>query len=660
MKASETKFQHVIEGTKQYVVPLFQRPYSWDIREWSLLWDDLLWLSENREPKSHFIGSIVTMPTVSVPEGVTKYLLIDGQQRLTTIFIILALLRNQASFEQNHDLSQEIEQNLLINRFKKGNDYFKLLPTQVNRLAFTCLMDRNQECPDEIEEDKITACYMFFQRKLMRKKIEIQALYHIIVNRLSVVSIVLDYDDNPHLVFESLNAKGRPLTQPDLIRNFFFMRVDPTEQEYFHAQYWQPMEAALNHNLTDYIRHYLMRNGTIVKQDDVYFTLKDQVKQDQVKAALKDLFEFSKYYVYLLDPNREAHPKLGMALTRLKRLEVTTAFPFLLNCYREYDEERISVDEFEKILDILENYMIRRFVCNRPTSLLNKVFPLLYTQALTQGASNLVDGVRAILQLRDYPKDSEFRARLLDNRLYGSGERLQKTKLILERLELAHGHKEKIALDSLTVEHVMPQTITDWWRDHLGEDYETQHELYLHTLGNLTLTGYNSEMSNGSFFEKKKRLLASHLELNSHFDALKSWDKEAIQQRGEVLASIALNVWVYFGTAPDESMATNDVKGKTPKMLTILGQHITVKSWVDVQENTLGTIAELEPDAFINLAQQYPRFISLEQQQFRRSRQLRNGYYIESNLSSRDIYRFCMQAVEASGLSSEDWSVETD
>lgn len=656
MKASETKFQPIIEGTKQYVVPLFQRPYSWDKKEWEVLWDDLVWLCENEEPTSHFIGSIVTMPTVSVPEGVAKYLLIDGQQRLTTIFILLTLLRDVARNSHDHDLAQEIEQTMLVNPFKKSGDYFKLLPTQIDRDEFkTLITDSNTNL-----NGRIFQCYQFFERKLKQNNVKITALNKIVTTRLSVVSIVLDYDDNPHLVFESLNAKGRPLTQSDLIRNYFFMRIHADDQEETHAKYWEPMQLALGENLTECIRHYLMRNGSIVKQGDVYFTLKDRVGQSDALKYLKEIAIFAGYYRKFLSPKDEEDSKLRNALARLKRLEVTTAYPFLLNCYHDYAQGSISANELLEILQTVENYVIRRFVCNVATSQLNKIFPVLYQQAQLASPPSLVAGVRSVLQSRGYPKDGEFYTRLIDSKLYGAGERLVKTKLILETLETAYAHKEQIPFENLTVEHVMPQTITEWWQEHLGEDWLADHELYLHTLGNLTLTGYNSELSNDPFPKKKQHLLNSHLELNRYFQNVAVWNRAMIEERSKALADLALSMWSYFGETQTVPTSAENVTGRVPKVVEILGQRITVSSWRDVEAHTLNTIAELEPDLFAQLAVEYPRFISADKGKFRRSRQLSNGFYVEVNLSAKDIYRFCNQVIDSIGLSSDDWIVETD
>ena len=659
MNASETKFQPIIEGTKQYVVPLFQRAYSWKKENWSVLWDDLLWLCENSEPKSHFIGSIVTMPTVTVPEGISKFLLIDGQQRLTTLFILLSAIRDKALSDGLEDLSREVQMTMIVNPFKSGLDHHKLLPTQTDRALFESLILSR----DFDNQSRITECYSFFERKLKTSTVDLLNLTSVITNRLSVVSIVLDYDDNPHLVFESLNAKGLPLTQSDLIRNYFFMRIHVDEQDSIYRQYWQPMQEMLGENLTEYIRHFLMRNGTFVKQSDVYYTLKDRIGQTIALDFLKEIYKFSNYYYRLLFPENEATTELRYHLERIKRLEVTTAYPFLLNCYNEYAEERLSLEGFQTIFGYLENYLIRRFVCNYPSNQLNKIFPVLFDQAKLSAPNDLVEGVRLTLQQKDYPKNLEFRSRLIESKLYGSGDRRVKTKLLLETLETFFEHKEQASFDNLTIEHIMPQTITEWWQNELGEDWQVTHELWLHTLGNLTLTGYNPELSNADFPTKQNLLNQSHLELNKYFGNLSVWNQTEIERRSSKLADEALEIWVYFGDSQSSVDSTNiidEVTGKVPRVVSILGQTNTVASWRDVLESTMNTIGLVEPEAFELLANNYSRFISADSVSLRSSRQLQNGYFIETNLSAKSIHRFCVQALESIGLTKEDWIVETN
>ena len=654
MKASETKLQPIIEGTKQYVVPLFQRSYDWNKKEWEVLWNDIIELCETNNPRTHFIGSIVTMPTISVPEGVTKYLLIDGQQRLTTIFILLSLLRDNAKQIGQQELAEEINNTLLVNPYKKDFDYFKLQSTQVDKVSFQKLI-----LSESLEnQDNITNAYKFFERKLRQSSLNIQTVKKIIVNNLSVVSIVLDLDDNPHLVFESLNAKGRPLTQSDLIRNYFIMKIHINEQEEIYSQYWKPMQDNLGESLTEFIRHYLMKDGRQVKQSDVYFSLKDIVNKGNVLECLKDIAIFAKYYQKLLYPEYEVNINIRRALNRLSRIEVTTAYPFLLNCYDGYSQKKITADEFVNILKTLENFMIRRFVCNIPTNQLNKIFPPLYSQVHSNGLGNFVDGMKSILQNKGYPKDAEFKARLLDTKLYGAGDRAVKIKLILESIEESYDHKEQVSFDDLSIEHVMPQTLTEYWQNHLGDDWEITHELLLHTIGNLTLTAYNPELSNDDFESKRNWLSNSHLEINKYFKDKSAWKKEDIEKRSQRLTEIVLSIWTYFGDETTTEKDKGDVTWTIPKELLILGQRFSVQTWRDVLEHTMNTIAELEPEKFEQIMQQFPRFVGKDKNRFRAVRKLKNDIFIEVNMSAKSIQSLCFQALESIELTADDWVIE--
>lgn len=657
MQASETKLQQIIEGTKQYVVPLFQRPYSWKKSEWQALWNDLVELCKADNPRPHFLGSIVTMPTTSVPEGVSKYLLIDGQQRLTTVFILLSALRDTAK-QSDEELAAEINNTILVNPYKKDLDYYKLQPTQVDRVAFYQIINSETQ----VDESGILECYRFFEKKLRQSvlSLEFQRIKKVICTNLSLVSVVLSADDDPYLVFESLNAKGRPLTQSDLIRNYFFMRIHTDSQESVYAQYWQPMQELLSGNLTEFIRHYLTRTGVEVKQSEIYFEIKERIGISDALSYLKDLCIFSEYYSRLLNPERESRETVRKYLCRLNRLEVATVYPFLLNCYDDWMKDRITEQEFISVLQVLENFILRRFVCNIQTRGLNRIFALLYSQVSKDtdlAADNFLERLKLTLQNRDYPKDAEFRARLVDVKLYG-GNRSEKCKLILESIEESFKHKEQVSLNGLSIEHVVPQTLTSWWREHLGEDWAVTHELLRHTLGNLTLTAYNSELSNDSFELKKNHFQNSHLELNQYFQLKQSWSREAIEERAECLADIALRIWSYFGDESAQPSQSNRSTGTIPKSLCFFGQENVVRSWRDVLEVTLNTIADLEPDSFNEIMQQFPRFIGWDEKDFRSVRQLHNGAFIEVNLSAQNIYAFCMKAIETADLSIEQWHVE--
>lgn len=656
MQASQTRLQQIIEGAKQYLVPLFQRPYSWEKSQWEALWSDVVELCAVDEPRPHFMGSIVTMPTTSVPEGVSKYLLIDGQQRLTTVFILLSALRDRAK-ELEEELAIEIDNTLLVNPYKKGLDYYKLQPTQSDREAFHHIIHSQPH----IEGNGISECYLFFQKRIRQSGIEFQKIKKVICNNFSLVSVVLSSEDDPYLVFESLNAKGRPLTQADLIRNYLFMRVHTSSQQSVYADYWEPMQKLLGENLTDFIRHYLTKSGIDVKQSEIYFEIKERISKSDALSYLKDLYIFAEYYARLLNPELEIKENVRKYLYRLNRLEVSTVYPFILNCYDDWTQFRITEEKFIDVLTIVENFIIRRFICNIQTRGLNRIFALLYSEVskkFSLASDDFVDRLKLSLQSRDYPKDAEFKARLMDVKLYG-GNRSEKAKLIFESIEESFKHKEQVSLHKLSIEHIMPQTLNEWWKEHLGADWAVTHELLRHSLGNLTLTAYNPELSNYDFLSKRTHYQNSHLELNKYFWDKESWRREDIEVRAEHLADRALQIWEYFGDARVKFSEINILTGTIPKLLHIFGQEYSVKSWRDVLETTLNVIADLEPERFQEIILQFPRFIGSDEKIFRSTRQLKNGAFIEVNLSAKDIDAFCRKAIQIADLPGDEWHVET-
>jgi hypothetical protein len=435
------------------------------------------------------------------------------------------------------------------------------------------------------------------------------------------------------------------------------MRIHIDKQENVYNNYWLPMQKALNGDLTEFIRHFLMKNGKIVKQDDVYYELKESVSTTNAIEYLSELKKYSIYYQKLKYPEFENEPKLKNMFTRLNRIEVTTAYPLLLNFYNDYSEGVINIDDFETILKTLENYLIRRFVCNIATNQLNKIFPSIYPTIQSNYSDNIVEGFKAIIQDKGYPKDNEFLLRFRETKFYGGGDRVIKTKLILETIENSFNHKESVPFENLTIEHIMPQTLSEWWQEHLGEEWEETHEIYLHTIGNLTLTAYNTELSNDDFLTKKITLNQSHLELNKYFKDISGWTRNEIERRSEELATIASQIWSYFGQENSKPTNIQEVTGTTPIALKILGQRFEVKSWRDVLEKTMNVIAELEPDKFEIITHNFPRYINKDRNKFRAIRQLENEYFIEVNLSAQSIQKLCYQSMETIVLTSDEWEV---
>ncbi len=585
-----------------------------------------------------------------------KFLLIDGQQRLTTTFVLLTLLRDTARRVGRDELAQEIEQTLLVNPFKKGNDYVKLLSTQADRPGFLGLIRE----PGTVPPGQIGAAYSFLARRLHTSDIDLEGLKRNIVERLAVVSITLGSDDNPYLVFESLNNKGQRLTQADLIRNFFFLKIHADRQEEMHARYWSPMQEALGgEQLTEFVRHYLMgQDGTFLRGDSVYFRLKERLGGGDAIELLTILHRSALHYERLLKPDLERDADLSAGIFSLNRLDVATTYPFLLRCYEEMDAGQIRKDEFLSVIKVIENYVVRRFVCNKPTNQLNKIFPGLFNQIRREAHSSILAGVKAILTGRGYPKDIEFRKDLLERTLYGSGDRQTKIRFLLERIERRLAGKEPPRFESITVEHVMPQTLTEDWRDHLGEDWETTHELWLHTLGNLTLTGYNSEMSNADFSTKRQRLIGGTLHLNKTFAAFTDWKVDEIRNRAGVLAEHVLAIWPYFGADQTDEMVPVP-RGRRPQRLTIFGKAIEVESWRDVLENTVNEVVESDVDAYPALCRELPCHLGNDRSRFREARELRNGGFVNVNLSAEGIDRLCRRILDIVHVLPTEWMLDT-
>ena len=673
MEAGEAKVQSILKTDQQFLVPHFQRPYSWREREWLVLWKDLIELVGEDNPEPHFLGSIVTAPARTVPEGVEKRLLIDGQQRLTTIVLLLAIIRARAISAGNIKLADRILDRVL-NRHEDGPDRYRLLPTQgetvtdSDRDALMALIDgREHTSTSGIQEART-----YFSQKLARADApDLETLHNVIISKLTLVSIVLAEKDNPHRIFESLNGKGRPLSQADLIRNYFFMRLPPNEHEAVYRTLWQPMQLRLGEDkLTEFVRHYLMQFGQVVKESDIYSTLKVRIDRSDrdSRAHLEDLARFAAHYEVLLNPEKAPTAAIRERLGRLQRLEVTVAYPFLLPVYADFASGTITAEQLCDVLDAIETYVVRRFVCAVPTSGLNKVFPSLYQQVKKH--PEVVKGTKVLLAERGCPRDDEFRDRLETARLYGGGERREKTLIILGRLEAAQGHKEQVDTSALTIEHVMPQKLTDWWKGHLGEDWEEDHDQLLHTLGNLTLTSYNPELSNRSFPEKQALLAKSHVSLNHYFKDVQHWNQGEIERRADALSDLALTVWPYFGPVRAEVVASSpgdarsgmvDVTSTLPQMVVFRGHRYPVRSWREVLTTTLEQLVLSVPDDFGKIMAELGRVVTMDPSTYKRARRLvrlSNGAYVETNLSAAAIYRTCMQALQAVGVGPEEWQVE--
>ena len=547
MEARPCQISEFFNGTKQLLVPLFQRPYEWEKEHWNTLWLDLLERYESPTDApvaAHFTGAIVTAPAKSVPVGVSKHLIIDGQQRLTTVAILLCVLR---SFAERDTPRYRKLTRLLVNEDDEGFDRFKLLPTQPDRAAFARLIDGNPA-----KDNRFGRAYDHFRRLVGGKDsegalIDIDRLTEALQSQLTVVSIHLSDADDPYLIFESLNAKGAPLTQADLIRNYFLLRLHEHEQQSAYETRWLPMQELLTgDHLTEFMRQYLMLGGEDVSRSGIYSTLKNQlykIPDRQVQGALDRMYRCAHLYARVAGLAADPCDEIQRRLVRLARWEVGVASPLILKLLEARDAAALSEGGVVAALALIESYVVRRWVCRVPTNQLKRIF-LAHTKEFP--AADIVPWLKTRLAVgtqggRRWPKDEEFKEQWQTFDAYV--QPFDRCRLALETLEDDYEHKEQVSFDGLTIEHVLPQTLTDSWRKAFGTDAEESHAKWCGTLGNLTLTAYNSELSNAPYEEKRPRLQQSHLEINREIAKSETWDAETIQKRGAAMCARAAAIW---------------------------------------------------------------------------------------------------------------------
>ena len=668
MRADYATPKGLFSNDRQYLVPLFQRSYAWGLKEWKTLWQDVRLLPDLDDSRQHYIGAVVMYPTAATPTGVNKYAIIDGQQRLTTLFIVLVALRDVARQLGHAHLADRLTDNHLLNKYAALPERHKLLPNQTDRLGLRQLTDAAPGV--EVQPGRVAEAYEFFRGKIVEwvagQAARADDLARLVLDRLSLVSITLDDNDDPYVVFESLNAKGLRLTAADLIRNYLFMRILPDEQEQLSQQYWQPMQEQLGERLTQFVWHYLMRHGGNVPKSDVYFSFKKSTEHRPVPEILQELSRYAPTYARLLDPARETdRPAVQAALRRLHRTGLTVAYPLILRLYDKVRHGQAPETMLLDVLVLLENYSLRGFMAQRGTGGSNKSMQTLAarTNALDGQPAALLDDVRRYLATQNYPSDKEVWDALLHKPLYHhAGERNVRTKLVLETLETDLNPNEPVVADGLTIEHIMPQTLTAAWHADLGPESVRDHQTLLHTLGNLTLTGYNAELSNAPFAAKRTGFAGSNLSLNAELAAESVWDGAAIRRRGARLAEDVLRRWPALNPEPaadGSGSASGRAASVRPKAVRLQGQRLPVRTWVEVAVVTLRALAAAQPELLAVLALRRPTYLSQQPSLLRSAAQVREPWHYEGHNSADGHRRFCRFALEQAGFAEADWAVET-
>ena len=565
LQAGETTLNKLLNTSRQFIVPIFQRNYSWQKSQYEQLWFDILRASKFKEKQNHFIGSIVYIDMGTPAGRPQQLLLIDGQQRLTTISILLCAIKD---YVQKFNLETKlinlakIKNQFLYNSDEIDEDRYKLLLNVQDKETYIKLIDNTIFTVNK-PATNIIKCYEFFYERIedfIKQHGQIDEIYAGIF-KLSLVSISLDKDsDNPQMIFESMNSTGKDLSQTDLLRNYLLMDLTPEKQTRLYKTYWKPMEELFGEdiykndvNKFDYfIRDFLTLKsdtGHICKINNVYENFKRYYLDNNCEkfAVLKDLFTYAKYYA-CIDLLQENDDELKLYWQEFKKLDSHVVYPFLLKLYDDYSRQILIKEDFKKILQVVISYLWRRAICEIPTNSLSKTFATLYQAVDKDDYVNSV--IKAFVfksSYKRFPSDYEVREKLQTKDIY----HFRLRKYLLEALENYY-HKEPIDLNTAnyTIEHIMPQNIEHnlLWQQMLGEDWQEVHSLYLHTLGNLTITGYNAEMSNKSFGEKvngESGFKHSHLKLNESIAQSDVWNKKAIQRRTNILTDIILKIWKY-------------------------------------------------------------------------------------------------------------------
>lgn len=558
MKAVDANLLELLKKCTQFVVPIYQRAYSWGESECNKLWEDVVRAGTRTDLAKHFTGSIVY---IEKDQGTTTAaepdLIIDGQQRVTTVTLLLAALAEHLDAlpdgerePVNGFAPEKIRGLYLTNVYESDDAYFKLILSKGDRDALKSII-RKTPIPDV--ESRIAANYQFLKDKIATSGVAIQTVCQGL-SKLVVVDVRLTRGiDDPQLVFESMNSTGKKLSQADLIRNFVLMDLPPSQQSHMYEDFWYPIEKNFkgdNESVFDeFVRHFLtLRTGQIPRLDDIYEAFKTYAFQLQASGTtrdvlVKELWQHANWFGAIA-LGKETKPALRALFAEIVQLRASVVYPFLLRLYRDFHSGFLTESDFARILESVISYVFRRSVCRIPTNSLNKTFASL---GAAIDPTNYVESVWGrLLTLPTYkrfPSDEEFSESLRTSDLY----HFRRTPYFFKKLE-NHGRKEEVSTAEYTIEHIMPQNenLSTHWREALGENWQEIHKRYLHTLGNLTLTGYNPEYSDRPFAEKRDMdggFKVSPLRLNQGLGQLDSWNSLEIERRAQRLAELAIKIW---------------------------------------------------------------------------------------------------------------------
>ena len=670
-----------MEGAKKrFVIPVYQRNYDWKTENCKQLYDDLVKVVKKHR-NSHFFGSIVSS---YLPNGrYTEYLVIDGQQRLTTVSLLLLamynLIKEGRAHPQTETMAQEILEDYLVDKHQPWETRIKLKPVKNDRAAFGKLFDANEK---NDKNSNLTFNYEYFYNRIQKEEISIEELYDALF-ALEIINIELTSDDDPQLIFESLNSTGVALSEGDKIRNFILMGLPSKLQNVYYEKYWNKIELCTRYDVSSFVRDYLsVKQQAIPSMNRVYVTFKAYVDDNgcETEPLLKELLEYAQWYEILLKgsiPDKQ----LGACILRLNRLETTVTRPFFMEVLRLHDKEKLSIKDMRDIFLFTENYLFRRTICDLPTNTLNKIFLMLHREIVRYDGTtdNYVEKFKYALLSKGergrFPNDTEFEEAFSARQVYLMNS---KNKVyILERFENYGTIEDKDVYrhcddGEYSIEHIMPQHLTPSWIKALGSDYEQIHETWLHRIANLTLTGYNSKYSNSDFLDKRDMrngFNESGLRLNFWVSQQEKWTLVELEQRNALLMGKAMEIWAMPSTTfkPAEKQLDSytleddvDLSGRAIQRFGFKNTEQPVDSWITMMEQMLKILHAEDKSVLTKLAystdndNDLSQYVSNDPKKLRVPLEIDQGIFMERNTSTSTKISLLRKFFKAYGQDPED------
>ena len=661
MEANKIRLTEFLGSSKRtFNIPVYQRNYDWKTEHCTRLFKDIEKIALSNFEIEHFLGTVVYVISKSRINW-TEFVLIDGQQRITSISLFLLALYNTI---EDPMTKEEIFETYLTNKHVPDSKFrVKLKPIESDMGTYESILDKKNE---QTPTSNIYRNYNLFMALIAGSSVPPERLYEAL-NNVELVYIQLDKDkksENPQMIFESLNSTGLSLTQADLIRNFLLMNHDYDKQVLLYKNYWMKIEKRLgNSKISDFIKDYLtMKISKTTPAEKIYESFKEFVVNPEnnydEEGILEDLLILSEYYAQMLFCTSK-NEAINDCLLQFQQLKQTTVYPVLLQLFDDcYQYHALAESELVESMQVLIVYIFRRAICGYQTNWLNKVFSNLIQESEKLSGASYPDRLLTVLTQKtggaSFPRDKEFAKDFAQIDFYHN--RVAKYALAM----LANSPtKEKISMVSdITIEHIMPQTLTPQWRIDLGAKYEEIHAQYLHTVGNLTLSGYNPELSNKSFPEKKHIYKNSNINICSHICDYDTWEEKDILHRAQFLTHKALSIWalptkynkVQNATAIDYATEYNiqadiNVTGEKPHKLIIMNAKYQVKSWNSLLEVLCSELFDLDNTLFYNLLLHVDfsgkrRILKDVPDGMQKPYKIANGLYIETGLSASNIVNY--------------------